>query len=71
MKKYLFILTVFIVIVNTGCVSTIREDDKIRITGIVDACKKSPEKMELYLNKKVEKKEISETVSYTIKECLK
>ena len=58
-------------ILTNTYISDIPIDQKIRIVGIIDACKNSPDKMESYLEKKVNNKEISDIVSFTIKECLK
>lgn len=71
MKKYLFIFFTISAVFLSGCVSDIPTDQKIRIVGIIDACKNSPDQMESYLEKKVNNKEISDVVSFTIKECLK
>ena len=71
MKKYLFIFFTISTVFLSGCISDITIDQKIRIVGIIDACKNSPDKMESYLEKKVNNKEISDIVSFTIKECLK
>jgi len=72
MKKYLLLLCSISVLFVSGCISSdIPTDQKIRIVGIVDACKNAPDKMDVYLDQKVDNKEISEIVSFTIKECLK
>lgn len=72
MKKILLITIIISPFIFSGCVnSNIELNNKDRIIGIVDACKSSPDKMEEYLQKKVNNNEISEIVSFTIETCLK
>ena len=71
MKKIFVILSAISILFLTACNSGLDTNQKIRIVGIIDACKSSPEAIKPYLNKKVEQKEIDETVSFTIYECLK
>lgn len=70
MKKSMIILLCLILIFIAGC-SSVRTDDKLRISGIIDACKAYPQLRQQYLKQKVERKEISQLTSYTIQECLK
>ena len=53
-----------------GC-SSIEKDNRVRISGIVAACKASPQLRKDYLVQKVNNEQISQLVAYTIQECLK
>lgn len=71
MKKILLIFSLFSLIFLSACNSGLNTNEKIRISGIIDACKNNTQQMQPYLNKKVKQNEITETVSFTIYECLK
>lgn len=70
MNKILFVLFAIQILFVCGCTS-VQKDNRLRISGIVDACKQTPEHRKLYLQQKVKSNQISQLVAYTIQECLK
>lgn len=70
MKKIILALLTIQILFAVGC-SSISVDNKERISGIINACKQSPQLRKNYLQLKVKNSEISQLVAYTIQECLK
>ena len=74
-NKYIFLFSSFIFFIFCGC-NSVCINDKQRIDGIVDAVwtsyylEKDQEKINNYLEQKIERKEIDDNVKYTILSCL-
>ena len=70
MKKIVLTLFSISLLFLIGC-SSIEKDNRVRISGIIVACKASPQLRKDYLVQKVNNEQISQLVAYTIQECLK
>lgn len=70
MKKISFILLTIMMLFIVGC-NSVSINEKVRIIGIIDACKNNPQYMNVYLQQKVQNKQITEIVAFTIQESLK